>query len=118
MKTRDEARERAMELAIEHGCANLIIESLKAEGFDGLLDRYEVEAILVEADSIRQMLPDRPSKILPRMIGLVAVIMGVAGMCITMGQSSGRHTPSGYGIAAVILGLILIIKPTSAKTDI
>ena len=119
MKTRDEARERAIELAIKHGSIIPVASTLDSEGLGGLLERFELESIIVEADSIRRLLPERPRKTLPRIIGLVAVTIGSAGMWIGTGAASvGRHSPGGYGILAVILGVILIVKPSSANTDI
>ena len=108
-----------MELALMHGNANLIARSLENEGLGHLLERFELDSLVAETESIRRMLPERPRKTLPRVIGLVAIIMGVAGMWIgTGGASVRRYSPGGYGIVAVILGVILILNPSSAKTDI
>lgn len=108
-----------MELALMHGNAKLIVRSLENEGLGHLLEGFELDSIVAEAESIRRMLPERPRKTLPRVIGMVAIIMGLAGMWIGMGGPSvRRYSPGSYGIAAVILGVILILKPSWAKTDI
>lgn len=108
-----------MELALEHGNTNRIARTLKNEGFGHLLERFELDSIVAEAESIRRLLPERPRKALPRFVGLVAIIMGVAGIWIGIeGASVSHRSPGGYGIVAVILGLILVLKPSSAKTDI
>ena len=114
-----EAKERAKELAIESGNVTAIRKKLEDEGFGGLIEQSELEAIVTESDYIRRMLPERPKKTLPRLIGLMAVIMGVAAMYIgASGPSVRRYSPGGYGLAAIILGVILIIKPSAAKTDL
>jgi hypothetical protein len=119
MKTRDKTREHAMELALQHKNAQQIADLLEEQGLGGILDRFEIESIFVESESVRRMLPERPSKILPRIIGLIAVIIGIAGIWIGVGNSfSSNYSLAGYGIAAVILGIILIFKPYSAKSEI
>lgn len=119
MKTRDEARERAKELALKTGDVGAIRKKLEEEGLGGLIDRYELDAIVVEAAYIRRMLPERPRKTLPRIVGTIAVTFGVAAMWIgSNGPSVRRYSPGGYGLAAVILGIILIVKPSAAKTDL
>jgi hypothetical protein len=65
------------------------------------------------------MLPERPRKVLPRIVGIIAVILGVAAMWIGRnGPSVRRYSPGGYGLAALILGTILIVRPSAAKTDL
>ena len=44
------------------------------------MEQFELKAIVAESDCLRRMLPERPTKVLPRMMGLMAVIMGVAAM--------------------------------------
>jgi hypothetical protein len=119
MKTKDEVKERAMDLALKYGNTSQIARILESQGFGSLLDQFELEAIVMEAKAIRGMLPDRKRKTLPWITGLIAVIMGVYGMWIGMGGSSVRYYALGeYGIAAVILGFIFILWPSSAKTNI
>ncbi len=108
-----------MEFVLKHKNANRIACLLKDRGLDGLLDSFELESIVIEAKSIQQILPERPKSKLTRMIGLIAVALGVAGIWLVKGERSlSRDSPIGYGIAAVILGIILILKPSSAKTDV
>ena len=119
MKTRDETRERAKELALKTGNAGAIRKKLENEGLGGLIDRYELDSIIAEAAYLRRMLPERPRKVLPRIVGIIAVILGVAAMWIGRnGPSVRRYSPGGYGLAALILGTILIVRPSAAKTDL
>jgi hypothetical protein len=113
------AIERAKELAIAGGNVVAVRKKLESEGLGGIVEQFELEAIMAEADYIRRMLPERPKKTLPRVIGFIAVILGVAAIYIGRdGFSVRRYSPTRYGIAAVIVGLILIVKPSAAKTDI
>jgi uncharacterized protein YjeT (DUF2065 family) len=119
MKTRDEARERAKELALKTSNVGTIRKKLEEEGLGQLIDRYELDSIVAEAAYVRRMLPEGPRKVLPRIVGTIAVALGVAAMWIgSNGPSVRRYSPNGYGLAAVILGIILIVKPSAAKTDV
>lgn len=119
MKTHIEAQERAKELAMNHMSAAAISQVLEKEGLGGFLNQFELEKIVAEAGWIRGMLPEKPKTTFPRIIGLIAVIMGIAAILLEgPGPSVRRYSPSGYGFLAVILGLVLIFKPSSAKTDV
>jgi hypothetical protein len=119
MKTRIEARDRAKELALKTGSTVAIRKKLEEEGLGGLIDRYDLDAIVAEAAYIRRLLPGRPKTTLPRIVGTIAVVLGVAAMWIAAsGPAMRRHSPGGYGLMAVILGVILIVKPSAGKTDL
>ena len=114
-----EARERAIEFAVEGCNVPTICKRLGDEGLGGLVDQFELEAIATESEFIRSLLPERPKKTLPRVIGLIAVLMGAVAIYIGSGEPLlRRHSCSGCGMVAVILGIILIIKPSAAKEDI
>lgn len=113
------ARKRAKELAIVSVSVMAIRKKLEDEGLGGLIEQFELEAIVAESDYIRRMLPERPRNALPRAIGFIAVILGVVAMYIGWdGPWVRRYSPRGYGLAAVIIGIILIVKPSASKTDI
>jgi hypothetical protein len=90
MNTRLEAREKAIDLALEGARAGRFAQLLEAQGLGGLLHQSELESIVVQAQSAKQMLPHKTTKTLPRAVGMMAVI----------------------------LGAILILKPSSAKTEL
>src|SRR6478609_7540691 len=115
MKTRIEAIERAKEFAFQHGSVSVVARCLEEEGFGGLLDRSDIEAIVTETEFIRGMLPESPNKLMPRIIGVIAVIMGVAAMSLGGMPSARGYSPAGYGLPALILGIILIVKPSAGK---
>ncbi len=91
------------------GTKRAIRRSLDAEGMGGLLDDYEIEAIITEARAAGHFIPRRESPVLPRLTGIVAVIMGTGSILFASGR---------YGLLAIVLGLLLIFKPGWAKDDI
>jgi hypothetical protein len=119
MKSLNKTREHAMDFALQHKDARQIADLLEEQGLGGMLDQFELESIVIESESVRRMLPERLGRALPRIIGLIAVALGIAGLWIGVGNSfSSDYSLSGYGIAAVILGIILIFKPFSAKSEL
>ena len=120
MSTREVARERAMELAMKYDEMEQLVSALEAEGLGGLLDESELEQIYLEAMMVRRMLPPKTKKTLPRVIGVIAILMGIAAIYIgSDGPSVGRrYSPRGYGYLAIILGVVLIVKPGLGKSDV
>ncbi len=96
-----------------------VVSSLEAEGLGQLLDASELESIFMEAVMVRRMLPPRTQKTLPRVVGVIAILMGIAAVYIgSEGPSTRRYSPSGYGVIAILIGLVLIVKPASGRSDI
>ena len=74
---------------------------------------------MAEAAYIRRLLPERPGTTLPRIVGSIAVVLGVGALWVAAsGPTMRRHSPGGYGLMAVILGVILIVKPSAGKMDL
>ncbi len=114
-----DARERAKEIAIEGSDVSAIGKRLGDEGLGGLVGHFELEAIATESEFIRGLLPARPKKTIPRVIGFMAVIVGAVAIYIGSGGLSLRRCSlSGCGIVTVILGVILIVKPSAAQEDL
>ena len=119
MRTRTEAMDRAKELALKHRSAVRLARQLEKEGLGGLLDRFELESIVTESEFIRELLPAPPGRTLPRTIGVIALLLGIAAVSLHGGLPAVRgYSPGGCGIGAIILGLILIIKPSSGSTEL
>ena len=110
MTNRIDAREVAKSLACEGLSAPSIEKELQAREMDGLLDRAEIESIATAARAAGAMIPRGPSTNLSRVIGFLAVLFGLGGILIG-GGSIGRYSPASLGLGAIILGLILILKP-------
>ena len=113
-----EARERAKELAVEGCNVSAIGRRLGDEGLGGLVGQFELEAIATESEFIRSLVPARSKKTIPRVIGFMAVIVGAVAIYTGSGGLSLRRCSlSGCGIVTVILGVILIVKPSAAQED-
>ncbi len=105
---------------MKYGEMDQVVSSLEAEGLGQLLEESELETIYLEAMMVRRMLPPRTKKTLPRVIGVIAIFMGIAAVYIgSDGPSVGRrYSPGGYGYLAIILGVLLIVKPSLGKSNI
>jgi quinol-cytochrome oxidoreductase complex cytochrome b subunit len=119
MKMKGEAKVKAMELSLRYGSVRRVSRLLEKQGLGDLLDQSELESIMIEAESIQSLIPDRPRRTWPRMVGIVAIIMGVAGIWGGMERPRLRRlSPAGCGIVAVILGAVLVLKPSASNTEI
>jgi hypothetical protein len=117
MKTRPEAIARVKELNFKGTGSARIRRILEKEGYGGLLDPWEVEALANEAAAARSLRPKGPGKTLPRIIGIMAVLAGIG--AIALGRDyHGRHSPAGYGLIAIILGGILVLKPCWGSSEV
>ncbi|MFT4176491.1 MAG: hypothetical protein QM627_07525 [Luteolibacter sp.] len=112
MEHKDQAQEIAKKLAVEGRSASAIQSELDKNGYGGLLDPLQIEMIVTEARAAANLIPKRPSHVWPRILGIVAVLMGFGGLALDdFAGSSHRYHPYGAGLLAVILGIILILKP-------
>lgn len=117
MPNRIEAIDAAKDLALEGLSAAMIRTKLEERGFGGLLEQEEIESIITEIVAVRNLVPQRPSRIWPRVVGVIAILMGLGGIALG-GSQSARYSPNGYGLWAVILGIVLVIKPGWSNEDI
>ncbi|WAC20776.1 hypothetical protein OVA24_05195 [Luteolibacter sp. SL250] len=117
MKTRPEAIARVKELAFKGMRSARILRILEKEGYGGLLDLQEVEALANEAAAAKSLMPRGPGKTLPRVFGTIAILAGIGAMMLGDGYH-GRHSPAGYGLIAIILGGILVLKPCWGSSEI
>ena len=114
MFIREDAKERAKELAVQGHSKTAIRKRLEKEGMAGLLDDYSLEAIVSEGRSIGHFMPAKPNKLLARVVGVIAVIMGIGGLYL---GGTGRWAPGNFGWAALCLGAILIFQPHRSNED-
>ena len=114
MFIREDAKERAKELAVQGHSKAAIKKRLEKEGMAGLLDDYSLQAIVTEGHAIGHFMPAKPNKFLARIIGVIAVLMGIGGLYL---GGTGRWAPGKYGWAALCLGAILIFQPHRANED-
>ncbi len=109
-----------MELAMKYDEMDQLVSALEAEELGQLLEESELEQIFMEAVMVRRMLPKKTKKTLPRVIGVIAILMGIAAVYIGSDGSlgRGRQSPRGYGYLAIILGVVLIVKPGLGRSDV
>lgn len=118
MPSREEVRVVIDEMAMKGLSAAAIGKELKKKSMDGVIDRFEVEQRVTKVRALQSLLPRRPSKTLPRIVGAVALLAGIVAIAIGGGLGGGRYSPGRYGLVAVVLGLILIVKPALSGEDI
>lgn len=120
MSTFINAREAAMECALKGMDAEQIIQSLDQQGLGGSLSQEEVECLVIEARTAMNVMPHRPGRLLPRVIGCCAIILGAAALWLGSDwpRMLHRYSPSGCGLLALVLGIILVIKPVSSREDL
>ncbi len=114
MFIREDAKERAKELAVQGHSNTAIRKRLEKEGMGGLLDDYSLQAIVTEGRAIGHLMPAKPNKVLARIVGVIAVVMGIGGLYL---GGTGRWSPGSYGWAALCLGAILIFQPHRASEE-
>jgi len=121
MDRRFQAIERTEQLAMEGHSPSRIRRILRKEGLEEQLVAGEIERIIARLDTLRRLIPRRPGRLLPRVIGVVAVLMG-AGAIILGFQGGigapGRRNPAAFGAVALVLGIILIVKPGSSRDEL
>lgn len=114
MENQVDQNDAVRDLAMEGLSAADIQKTLEARGMAGHPGQSEIEAIVTEVRAGMNLVPQRPSRILARMIGVIAIVMGIVGLMIgTLDQFHVyRYSPGGYGLLTVILGAILVIRPS------
>ena len=119
MKHKIDSTEVIKDLAMEGLSADDILKTLEARDMVAHPGRSEIESIVAEVRTGMNLVPQRSSRLLARIIGVIALVMGIGGMMIgTMDQFHvHRYSPGGYGLLAAILGAVLIIKPGWSNSD-
>ena len=120
MPSREDVREVIDAMAMKGLSAAAIGKELKKKSMDGVIDRFEIEQRVTKVRALQSLLPRRPSRTLPRIVGAVALLAGIAaiGSRGADGVGGRRYSPARYGIVAVVLGLILIVKPGLSGEDL
>ena len=115
-----QAAERAKDLAFEGLSASEIKPQLENEGMGWILDEEEIERIVIEVRAAQDLIPKRPSKKWPRIVGFIAILAGIVAFQMDDSgmPSSQRYSPAGFGITSLILGIILVVKPGWASESL
>lgn len=101
-------------------CPDEVEARLRLRNLGGLLSTEEIAALVIEAHAALSLIPPRPSRVWPRLIGIIAILMGIAAIYIekdSQMSSPRRYSPAGYGLFAILLGITLILKPTWGKEN-
>ncbi len=115
--TRRDAIDKAKTLAFEGASATEIQTELTLKGFGEELNPDEIDQIILQAGVARKLIR-HPSYKWPRLLGVVAILLGLVGMSLGGFESVSSRSPTRYGVVAIILGLILIIKPDWGSTEV
>lgn len=116
MEPRSHAIETVKDLAIQGRSFQRIERELGKLGLSGILRDDEIESILSQAEVARELIPPHPSRRWPRVVGALAILLGM--IALPLGGGIGRYSPAGYGCLAIILGLVLILKPGWSDTEL
>ena len=88
------------------------------KGWEGILGDVRIERISIRVKAAQELKPPKLGKFLPRLIGTIAILLGVGAIIIDGGTSySSRYSPGRYGWVALILGVILVVKPSARDFD-
>jgi hypothetical protein len=101
MANRIDAKDAVKDLAAAGLSTSAIQKKLTEKGFGGLLDKAEVEMIVTQARAVMNLKPRRSSHFWPRLIGVIAIVMG-----FYLGRT--------LGAVAIVLGILLVIMPSLA----
>ena len=114
-----DAVELVGELAYSGESIEAIQDELRRNGLDSVLREQELEAKYFEARAAKRMIPKHESKVLPRIIGVISILLGCCGIWLTVGSEiSSSRSPGGLGFFSVIVGLVLLIKPDWSKANV
>ena len=116
----EKARALTEELALKGASIRAIRRQLKKSGLEESISPFEIEQITLRTEALKGFLPRQPGTVLPRVIGTLAILMGIGAMWLGTNAPPpvhGRYSPGGYGMAALILGLVLILKPQFSRED-
>ncbi len=114
-----EVREFVRDLTVEGLSRREINEALEEKKMDGILDFLEIQDATENGKIKRGMLPNHPSYTLPRIVGIVAICMGLGSilLLITSETTTSRSLPY-LSIISLTLGCVLVWNPGSARNDV
>ncbi len=114
-----DAHEFVRDLTIKGFTKKEIIGKLEEARMKDVLDFLEIQNAIEKGKLMRGMLPQHGTHTLPRIVGAVAILLGL-GILILFGASGSysRHSPQGYAVVAICLGLFLVIKPGRTRDQL
>jgi len=114
-----EVRELVKDLTIQGLSRREINEALEEKKMAGILDFLEIQDATEKGKVIRGMLPYHPTYTFPRILGIVAICMGLGSilLLITSETTTSRSLPY-LSIISLTLGCVLVWNPRSAGDDV
>ena len=118
MLNRASAKSLVVDLAARGLTKRAIEKTLERRGAGELLLPHEVEECIVEGRAARERIPHRPARTWLRVLGVLAILMGIGGILLNGDRGFGRLSPAGVGALSILVGIVLVIKPTWAWEDL
>ncbi|WP_035612784.1 hypothetical protein [Haloferula sp. BvORR071] len=110
MFIREDAKDLAKDLAAKGLNKTKIKKELEKQGMAGLLQDYDLEVIMAQAGSAREIMRKSPGTLIYRVVGVAAIL---GGLWIIFWMYGGNF--SSRGIMLLIAGLVLTFKPEYAN---
>lgn len=119
MANRLDAIDRARDLAMKGLSAGEIHRELVKEDMGHLLHPTEIQRLLLKTDMVRYLHP-RPRRFhFARCVGVLAVVLGLGGILLGFTSPGMRkHGPGKLGTIALVLGIVLIVRPSASETEL
>lgn len=95
-----------------------ILKTLEEKDMAGVLDFLELQNAIEKGKLMRGMIPVHPTYTFTRIIGALAIVMGLGTLVFSMASSLPSRSMDRYGLIALVLGLILFFKPDSGGDDV
>jgi len=114
---RTQAETLAKDLALKGESLRSIAIALRDRGLDDEMDDDRLHEIVTEATAMSQLANGDPCTRYVRVVGMSAVVLGVIALWCTLSgatSSQRRHTPCCLGLVALVLGGVLLCKPSAS----
>lgn len=119
MANRLDAIDKAKDLAMRGLSAGEIHRELVKEDMGHLLHPTEIQRLLLKTDMVRYLHPKPQGFHFARCVGVLAVVLGLGAILLGFTSPGMRkHGPGKMGAIALVLGIVLIAKPSTSKTEL
>ena len=113
-----EVAELVQDLAEKGHSKKQILKTLETKGMADVLDFLELQDAMERGKLMRGMVPVHPTFTFTRIIGALAIAMGIGALVLSMLTRLPSRSMDRYGLIALVLGLVLFFKPDSGGDDI
>lgn len=111
-----QAETLAKDLALKGESLRNIANALRDRGLHDEVDQDRLHEIVTEASAMSQLANGDPCTRYVRRTGMAAVVLGVIALWCTISGAINhqrRHTPVCLGLVALVLGGVLLCKPST-----